>query len=126
MVASHLSTSSLSPGTGASRAHNAALEDSPAAHKLRKAAAEFEAMLLAKWWTSMKESGLSGDDDGTDPGKDTLDQMGVQALCSGVAKAGGVGIAAMLVRSLLSNARGGNFAGGLQDTQSITPATTGK
>ena len=65
----------------------------------KKAATQFEAMLLQKWWSSMKQSGL-GEDDDTDPGEDTLDNMGMQAMSTAVANSGGVGIAAMLVRSL--------------------------
>lgn len=67
--------------------------------KIKKAATQFEAMLLQKWWSSMKESGLGKDDD-SDPGEGTLDNMGMQAMSSAVASSGGVGIAAMLVRSL--------------------------
>ncbi len=70
--------------------------------KLRKAAGEFESMLLSKWWSSMRESGLGGLDE-TDPGHDTLDQLGMQALSTAVAGAGGIGIGAMLVRDLLSH-----------------------
>ena len=73
-------------------------------YKLRKAAKEFESILLANWWRSMKESGLPGSDESTDPGHDTLDQLGIQAVSSAVASSGGLGIGAMLVRGLLSNA----------------------
>jgi len=72
--------------------------------KLRKAAAEFEAQLLSSWWTTMKNSGMSGKDEDSDPGKDTLDQLGMHAMSSAVANGrGGLGIGDMLVRSLLSN-----------------------
>ena len=104
--------------------NNSGLPDSPAARKLRKAAAEFESMLLTKWWTSMKESALSSDD-ATDPAKDTLDQMSIQALCSGVAQAGGFGIAAMLVRSLLSNPSLSGAAAASANSPSVSPASTG-
>jgi len=77
--------------------------ESAQAVKLRKAAREFEAMLLSSWWKSMKESGLPGGEDDSDPGKDTLDQLGMQAMSAAVAKGGGIGIAAMLVKSLLTN-----------------------
>jgi Rod binding domain-containing protein len=71
--------------------------------KLRKAAAEFEATLLSSWWTSMKEGGLSSGEEDTDPGKDTLDQLGMQAMSAAVANGrGGLGIGDMLVRSLLT------------------------
>jgi len=72
--------------------------------KLRRAATEFEAMLLSKWWSAMRESGLGGSDD-SDPGHDTLDQLGMQALSSAVAGAGGIGLGAIMVRDLLSNAQ---------------------
>jgi hypothetical protein len=72
--------------------------------KLRKAAAEFEAQLLSSWWTTMKNSGMAGDDKDADPGKDTLDQMGMQAMSNAVANGrGGLGIGGMLVHSLLLN-----------------------
>lgn len=67
--------------------------------KLKKAATQFEAMLLEKWWSSMKESGLS-EDDSSDPGQGTLDNMGMQAMSTAIAGAGGIGIASMLVHSL--------------------------
>jgi len=69
--------------------------------KLRKAASEFEATLISSWWTAMKNSGLS-DDDSSDPGKDTLDQMGMRALSTAMTSGKGLGIGDMLVRSLLS------------------------
>ena len=75
-----------------------------AVQKLRKAAAEFEAQLLTSWWATMKQSAMSGSDQDSDPGKDTLDQLGMQAMSSAVANGrGGLGIGDMLVRSLLSN-----------------------
>jgi Rod binding domain-containing protein len=79
--------------------------DPPEVQKLKRAAAEFEGMLLAKWWSSMKDSGLGAADDSTDAGHDTLDAMGIQAMSGAVASRGGLGIGAMLVRSLLSNAQ---------------------
>lgn len=85
-------------------------KDSPEVAKIKKAGTEFEAMLLAKWWSSMKESGLGGDDE-TDPGHDTLDEMGIQAMSTAVASGGGLGIGAMLVRSLLSNVQERKSAG---------------
>jgi Rod binding domain-containing protein len=61
-------------------------------------------MLLASWWKSMKESGLPGGEEDSDPGKETLDELGIQAMSAAVAQGGGIGIGALLVRSLLSNA----------------------
>jgi Rod binding domain-containing protein len=82
----------------------AAAPESADVKKIKKAASDFESMLLAKWWSSMKQSGLS-DDDSSDPGHETLDEMGIQAMSTAVANGGGLGIAAMLVKSLLSKAQ---------------------
>jgi Rod binding domain-containing protein len=41
------------------------------------------------------------DDDSTDPGKSTLDQLGMQAISSAISSGKGFGIGDMLVRSLL-------------------------
>jgi len=76
--------------------------DSPKIHKLRKAASEFEALLLSNWWRTMKESGWSDDGDDSDPAKDTLDQLGIQSVSEAVANGGGFGIATMLVHGLLA------------------------
>jgi len=104
MIANPIAASALFlPGTSP---HNTVRPEtnSPAAQKLRKAASEFESLLLSNWWTTMKQGGLSGGEDGTDPGKDTLDHLGIQAMTTAVANSGGLGIGAMLVRSLLSTA----------------------
>jgi len=92
--------------------------------KLRKAAAEFEAQLLSSWWTTMKNSGMSADDKDGDPGKDTLDQMGIQAMSSAVANGrGGLGIGDMLVRSLLSSHP--EIAGGAAPSAKSTGLSSG-
>jgi Rod binding domain-containing protein len=89
------------PGSSAS--------DSPEVKKLKKGASDFEAMLISKWWSSMKESGLGGDDD-SDPGHDTLDAMSAQAIGTALASHGGLGIAKLLVSSLLDKAEEGGSA----------------
>jgi Rod binding domain-containing protein len=78
--------------------------ESPAEQRLRRAATDFESMLLSKWWSAMRDSGLGGLEQ-TDPGHETLDQLGMQALSTAIAGAGGIGLGAMMVRNLLSNAR---------------------
>jgi Rod binding domain-containing protein len=98
-TAAALSATNIRSQDASNAAHGPA-----AVAKLRKAAAEFEAQLLSSWWTTMKNSGMAGDDKDSDPGKDTLDQMGMQAMSNAVANGrGGLGIGDMLVRSLLSN-----------------------
>jgi Rod binding domain-containing protein len=70
--------------------------------KVKKAASEFESMLISNWWNTMKQSGLDGGEDESDPGKDTLDQMGIQALSAAIANGkGGLGLGNMLAHSLM-------------------------
>jgi Rod binding domain-containing protein len=115
-----LGASSLRSQDASNAAHGPA-----AVAKLRKAAAEFEAQLLSSWWTTMKQSGMSGEDEDSDPGKDTLDQLGMQAMSSAVANGrGGLGIGDMLVRSLLSNHP--EIAGGSAAAANGVRVTTGR
>jgi Rod binding domain-containing protein len=72
---------------------------SPAANKLRQAAGEFEAMLLANLWKSMKST-FSSDDDSDDPAHETLSDMGMQAISGAVGKAGGLGLGRMILKHL--------------------------
>ena len=58
---------------------NALLSDSPATIKLRKAAGEFESLLLSNLWKAMKSSFADSDDDATDPAHDTLENMGIDS-----------------------------------------------
>ena len=72
---------------------------SPAASKLRQAAGEFEAMLLASLWKSMKST-FSSDDDSDDPAHETLSDMGMQAISGAVGKAGGLGLGKLILKHL--------------------------
>lgn len=83
-----------------------AQETDPAERKLRKAASEFEALLLSKWWSAMKQSGIPETDDETDPGHDTLDELGMQAMSAAVTSGRGIGLGSMLVHYMLSNVHG--------------------
>ena len=69
--------------------------------KIRKYAQEFEATLLAKLYKDMQHSlsELPGDED---PGADTLTDMGVHALATGIVAGGGIGIANLLIQRLVS------------------------
>ena len=85
---------------------------SPALNKLRKAAGEFESMLLSSLWKSMKSSFAdSPDDDSLDAAHDTLEDMGINAMCSAVGKVGGFGISKLILKHLeptLSQSQNGN------------------
>ena len=68
--------------------------------KLRKAAGEFESLLLQNRWKSMKASFASDDGDASDPAHDTLDDWGIQAMSDAVGKNGGLGIGRMILKDL--------------------------
>jgi Rod binding domain-containing protein len=69
-------------------------------HKLRKAAGEFESMLLANLWKSMKTTFTQPDDDSGDPAHDSLEDWGIQAMSDAVGKNGGLGIAKLILKHL--------------------------
>jgi len=68
--------------------------------KLRKAAAEFESILLSSFWKSMKESFTSPEDDSSDPAHETLENFGIEAMSDAVGKAGGLGIGKLILKHL--------------------------
>jgi Rod binding domain-containing protein len=65
--------------------------------KLRKAAREFESILISSLWKSMKTTVAGEDDSGAN---ETLNDVGIQAASSAIARAGGLGIAKLIVRAL--------------------------
>jgi Rod binding domain-containing protein len=76
--------------------------------KLRKYAGEFEADLLANLYKGMQNS-LGGTSD-DDPGADTLTDMGVHALATGLVAGGGIGIAKLLIQHLIPKGASGGAA----------------
>lgn len=75
--------------------------ESPDHAKLRKAAGEFESILLASMWKSMKKSfGDDDSDNATDPAHGTLEDWGIEIMSSAVGKAGGLGIGKMILKHL--------------------------
>ena len=71
-----------------------------AERKLRQAAGEFESMLLSNLWKSMKSSFEGDETEFSDPAHGALDDWGMQAMCGAVGKAGGLGIAKMILKHL--------------------------
>ncbi len=72
--------------------------------KLADAAQQFEGMLLQEMLKPMKEHGFSGDGD-EDDGKgggfaDTLSSFGSETMATSIAKSGGLGIAASIVKQV--------------------------
>ena len=79
------------------------LEKSGDMRKVMQAAQEFEAILLESFVNPLEHtfSKLPGDD--VELGVNGYQDMAAQALVSGLAKAGGLGIADMIVRNLLGS-----------------------
>ena len=82
--------------------------DSPEERKLRKAAGDFESILLASMWKSMKQSFGDSDTDSSDPAHGTLEDWGIEIMSSAVGKAGGLGIGKLILQHLEPIANGQN------------------
>jgi Rod binding domain-containing protein len=78
---------------------NSGNSDSPELSKLRKAAGEFESILLASLWKSMKET-FSDPDEDADPTLKSFDDWGIQAMASAVGNSGGLGIKNTILKYL--------------------------
>jgi Rod binding domain-containing protein len=100
-IATNVGSRPLRLSNQVAQAKEVAMASTPSGHKLRKAAAEFEAQLLSSLWKSMKSS-FAPDDDSSDPGKQSLEEWSIDAMCSAVGKAGGLGIGKSIVRALES------------------------
>ena len=78
--------------------------DSP--EKIRKAAADFEALLLAQMLKSAREAGggVTGDEDEEDETNSTVLELGEQQLAQVLANNGGLGIAKMVIAGMTNHA----------------------
>lgn len=79
--------------------------ESPELRKLRRAAQDFEAMLLASWWQAMQGSWENPDEEGAAADTQTLQGVAMQGLASAEAASGGVGLAELIVRKLAPSLR---------------------
>jgi flagellar protein FlgJ len=82
----------------------AASKDSP--EKIRKAATDFEALLIAQMLKSARESGggLTGDADEQDETNSTMLELGEQQLAQALASNGGLGIGNIVIAGLTKHA----------------------
>lgn len=86
--------------------------------KIEKAAHDFEAVLLSHWLEQAEQSFGSvpgadgGENEDGDPGKDQFQGMAMQALAGSLTKAGGIGIAKMIIRQLERRSDVSNGTGG--------------
>lgn len=74
--------------------------------KIRKAAEDFEALLIAQLLKSARESGggISGDEDEQDETNSTVLELGEQQLAQALASNGGLGIANIVIAGLTHHA----------------------
>lgn len=74
--------------------------------RIKKAAQEFEGILINTLWSSFQQDPMFGsdDDDDSDPGAGSIRGMGLQAVSSAIANNGGLGIANMIERQLSPHA----------------------
>jgi hypothetical protein len=74
-------------------------QSSADAQKLKKAAGDFESILLASMWKSMKQSFGASESD-ADPAHGTLDDWGIEIMSGAVGRAGGLGIGKLILDHL--------------------------
>jgi len=74
--------------------------DSAEQQKLKKAAGDFESILLSSMWKSMKQSFGDSDDAASDPAGGTINDLGIEAMSEAVGKAGGLGIGNLIIKHL--------------------------
>jgi Rod binding domain-containing protein len=74
--------------------------DSPDQQKLKKAAGDFESILLSSLWKSMKQSFNDPKDSDADPAHGMIDDWGIEVMSGAVGKAGGLGIGNMIIKHL--------------------------
>lgn len=104
MTAIDMSANARAAGPAGAR-HPASVElsallNTPAGRKLKEAAGEFEAMLLASLWKSMKSSISDTGEEESDPAHQSLEDWGIQTMSSAIGKAGGFGIGDMILKHL--------------------------
>lgn len=82
--------------------------DSSQSHaaKIRQAATEFEALLIAQMLKSTRESGggMTGDAEEQDETNSTVLELGEQQLAQSLSSSGGLGIANMVIAGLTKHA----------------------
>jgi Rod binding domain-containing protein len=79
---------------------NSSPKDTANEAKLKKAGGDFESILLASMWKSMKESFKDPNNPDSDAASGTLNDWGIEVMSGAVGKAGGLGIGKMIVKYL--------------------------
>ncbi len=78
----------------------AAGADNPATQRAWKAARQFEAQMIEMLLGPVEKSFAAVPGGESDPGADSFETLGLQALASQMAAAGGLGLAALVIRKL--------------------------
>lgn len=80
------------------------IKDSP--EKIRKAATDFEALLIAQMLKAAREAGggMTGDADEQDETNSSVLELGEQQLAQALSASGGLGIAKMVIAGLTNHA----------------------
>jgi Rod binding domain-containing protein len=94
------SASLLSAAVGPARTEKSKPVDSPDQQKLKNAAGDFESILLASMWKSMKQSFKDPNDSNADAASGTIEDWGIEVMSGAVGKAGGLGIGNMIIKQL--------------------------
>ena len=94
----NIASSAISNRQAAASAGNS--PETSAHKKLRKAAQEFEGILISQLWGEFKSSLSSIEGDTPMAGSDTLNSLAIQTLSNALARRGGLGIGKMLVHQL--------------------------
>jgi len=102
------------PGVAVESSSNAAKPGSGQLLRLRKAAGDFEAILLQSLWKSMKDTFSDPDDPDSDETLKSFDDLGVEAMASAVGSSGGLGIKNLILKHLEPIVRAGGDAGASQ------------
>ena len=98
-----ITTTDLGPQSIASRQEVSSAgrtRESPTHKKLRKAAQDFESILISQLWGEFKTGFSSLTGDAPLAGSDTLNSLAIQTLSSALASRGGLGMGKMLVHEL--------------------------
>jgi Rod binding domain-containing protein len=74
--------------------------DSPDEQKLKKAAGDFESILLASMWRAMKHSFGENTEAESDPAHGMIEDWGIEVMSGAVGRAGGLGIGKLILKHL--------------------------
>ena len=76
--------------------------------ELKKAASEFEGMLISTLWKGLLDDPMGGLDSDADPASGSIQSLGMQAMSTAISASGGLGLAKMVERQLAPRPQSGN------------------